>query len=228
MLTLYTAIGHLKLKKNENGNLVPMIVNGTQEYGMSEHEMVLWSCLAFQILNFHELESAYAARLQKINATEGMPFSHYLNRLLLRGLIAKGEALTAVDALYRLLGELQIHLIDDRFPIRLFSCIQLLLEGKIKCRDLGKYLKKEKNNPIEETVLELAQTVPLTTAELVTCVDKGNQIRNKSDVLNMLYDDPETTYLTLAEDAQLQHTQYPVLQAIGNLYLNKQISFMKV
>lgn len=228
MLTLYTAIGHLKLKKNANGNPVPMIVNGPHEYGMCEHEMVLWSCLAFQILNFHELESAYDARLQKINAKEGMPLSHYINRLLLRGLIAKGEALTAVDALYRLLGELQIHLIDDRFQVRLFSCIQLFLEGKIRCQDFAKYLKKGKNNPIEETVLELARTVPLTTAELVICVDKGKRIRNKADVLNTLYEDTETTYLTLAEDAQLQHIQYPVLQAIGNLYLNKQISFMKV
>ncbi|MDO5338442.1 MAG: hypothetical protein Q4E89_13560 [Eubacteriales bacterium] len=30
---------------------------------------------------------------------------------------------------------------------------------------------------------------------------------------------------TLADQAQLCHTQYPVLQAVGNLYLNKQILF---
>ena len=39
------------------------------------------------------------------------------------------------------------------------------------------------------------------------------------------YTEPETTYQTLVDDVQIHHTQYPVLQAIANLYLNKQITF---
>ena len=53
MLTLYTAIGSLKIKRDEMGNPVPVVINNQQEYGLSEHELVLWSCLAFQILQIY-------------------------------------------------------------------------------------------------------------------------------------------------------------------------------
>ena len=135
MLTLYTAIGNLKIKRDEMGNPVPAVINNRQAYGLSEHELVLWSCLAFQILQIYELEKAYTKRLADSGRPEGLSFSHYLNRLLLRGLIVKGDGLTGVDALYRLLGKLHIQPVADRFPVRLFTCLQLYLEGKIKICD---------------------------------------------------------------------------------------------
>lgn len=57
MLTLYTAIGTLKFVKNTNGKSTPMVLNNHQEFGLCDHELILWSCLAFQILQIHELES---------------------------------------------------------------------------------------------------------------------------------------------------------------------------
>ena len=155
MLTLYTAIGRLKIKRDEKGNSVPAVINNRQEYSLSEHELVLWSCLAFQILQIYELEKAYTKRLADSGRLEELSFSHCLNRLLLQGLIVKGDGLTGVDALYRLLGKLHIQPVADRFPVRLFTCIHLYLEGKIKISDFGRYLKKEKCEPMEETVLEL-------------------------------------------------------------------------
>lgn len=229
MMSLYTAIGVLKFQKSSTGKSIPVIINNQQEYGLSEHELVLWSCLAFQILQIHELRTAYEHRLQNADTKEALPFSHYLNRLILRGLVAKGEGMTGVDALYRLLGNLHILPISNPFPVRLFTCIQLRLEGKIGNEDMRKYLKKTPNTPMEETVLKLAQAVPLTTAELVTCVEleSGNAPENPSEMLDNLYQNPDTTYQTLTDDAQIHHVQYPVLQAIGNLYLNKQISFQQ-
>ena len=56
MLTLYTAIGTLKIKRDAVGKPVPVVINNHQEYGLSEHELILWSCLAFQILQIYELE----------------------------------------------------------------------------------------------------------------------------------------------------------------------------
>lgn len=224
MLTLYTAIGSLNFR-NCNGKSVPMVINNRQEYGLSGHELILWSCLAFQILQIHELESFYQTRLKNSSLPEGMGFSHYLNRLILRGLVAKGCGISGVDALYGLLGDLHIRPVDDRFRIRLFTCIRLLTEGKIKYSDCWKYLKKEKNTPIENTVLQLAQAVSLTTAELVTCIDRGSIPAQDDEVMEKLYHGTDDSYETLAEEAQLCHTQYPILQAVGNLYLNKQISF---
>ena len=159
---------------------------------------------------------------------EALPFSHYLNRLVLRGIVATGEGVTGVDALYRLLGELSIVPVTNTFPVRLFTCIQLRLEGKIDGAAMKKYLKKEKYTPMEETILRLAGTVSITTAELVASVERGTEHLQSEQMLEELYHNPDTTYRTLAEDAQIQHMQYPVLQAIGNLYLNKQISFQKL
>lgn len=36
------------------------------------------------------------------------------------------------------------------------------------------------------------------------------------------------TFRTLAQDIQFTHAGYPVLEAISNLYLNKQIAFEKL
>lgn len=227
MLTLYTAIGNSKMKRDEGGNPIPAVINNRQEYELSGHELVLWSCLAFQILQIYELEKAYEARLADSGLAEGFSFSHYLNRLLLRGLIVKGDGLTGVDALYRLLGKLHIQPVSDRFSVRLFSCIHLCLEGKIKLSDFGRYLRKEKYEPMEETVLELVKATDLTTAELLACVEQGAKAKNPEEVWDLLYEDTDATYESLADEAQLLHIQYPVLQAIGNLYLNKQISFQQ-
>lgn len=225
MLTLYTAVGTLKFHKSPLGKQIPLILNNGQEYGLSEDELLLWSCLAFQVLQIHELQDAYTLRRLQTNRPEGLPFHHYLNRLSLRGLIVKGCGLTGVDALYRLLGGLTILPVEDTFSIRLFGCIQLYLKGTIDKKDFGRYLKKKKVTPMEATILKLAGKVPLTTAELVTSIDQKKDIHTESDIMDQLYPEPETTYQTLVDDVQLHHTQYPVLQAIGNLYLNKQISF---
>ena len=45
MLTLYTAIGSLKIKRDEMGNPVPAVINNGQEYGLSEHELILLSLI---------------------------------------------------------------------------------------------------------------------------------------------------------------------------------------
>lgn len=101
------------------------------------------------------------------------------------GLIVKGDGLTGVDALYRLLGKLHIQPVTDRFSVRLFTCIQLYLEGKIKIRDFGRYLKKEKCEPMEEIVLELTKATDLTTAELLACVEQGATAKNPKEVWNL-------------------------------------------
>lgn len=225
MLTLYTAIGTLKINKNSAGEPSPVVINNHQEYILSGQELILWSCLDFQILQIYELEKAYNARIKDPACSE--TYSYYLNRLLLRGLIIKGDGLTGVDALYRLLGTLHIQPSTDRFSVRLFSCIHLYLEGKIKLSDFGRCLKKEKCSAMESLVLELTKTTSLTTAELLSCVEHGTKANTPKEAWKILYEDTDATYKTLADEVQLHHIQYPVLQAVGNLYLNKQISFQQ-
>ena len=89
MLTLYTAVGSLQFV-NVNGKPVPHVINNQKEYGMSKEELLVWSCLAFQILTYPELERLFEKTVQTPASPSPMPLSHYLNRLLLRGLLVKG------------------------------------------------------------------------------------------------------------------------------------------
>lgn len=185
--------------------------------------------MLFRVLQIHELENAYTFRLENSDKKQALPFSHYLNRLLLRGLIVKGEGLTGVDALYRLFGELHIMPVVNTFPIRLFTYIQLRLEGKANSADIGKYLRKAKYTPMEKTILRLAQEVPITTAELVTCVELGKENQPSGQMLDELY--PESKKLLPDTGRGCTDPPYPVFRffrPIGNLYLNKQISFQRL
>lgn len=100
MLTLYTAVGILRFQDSIKEHKTPTVINNRQEYGLTEEEFFLWSSLAFQIRQIHELQSAFSERLKKHHRSENIPIEPYLNRLLLRGLVVKGDGLTGVDVVY--------------------------------------------------------------------------------------------------------------------------------
>lgn len=228
MLTLYTAVGYLKITYHTDGTPYPVIINNGREHSLSEHEMAIWSSLAFQILQIHELEARYVTYKESMKHPDAVTFAHSLNRLLLRELITTGTGLTGIDALYQLLGELYIHPVKDTPVIRLFSSIRLFLSGKPQLPDFNHTLKKEKHNALEKTILKLSDKVSLSTAELLSCMELGIADTAKlPKTLDNMYDNDSATCRTVAEEAQIHHLQLPVLQAIGNLYLQKQILFQK-
>lgn len=221
MLTLYTAVGTLKFQKTTGGKSIPLVINDGQEYGLSDDELLLWSCLAFQILTLHELQDAYTLRQIQKEGPKGLSFQHYLNRLSLRGLVVSGIGLTGVDALYRLLGSLTIIPLKDTFPIRLFGCVQLYLEGTIGAKEFGRYLKKKPSSPMEDTILKLADKVSLTTAELVTSMEQEKVIHNESDIMDEL--------CRLHHKLRLQHQppEFPVRTSYTEALLTKLPPFVR-
>ena len=50
----------------------------------------------------------------------------------------------------------------------------------------------------------------------------------EEDILEKLYTSPEDTCSTLTDTVQITHAQYPILQAVSNLYLNQKILFQKI
>ena len=227
MLTIYTAVGTLKFQKNVQGNPVPVIINNGREYGMTREELMVWSCLAFQILTYPELEKLYRHRYGTADDTSALPLSHYLNRLLLRGLLVKGDGISGADAIYRLLGTLTITQMEIPSSC-VFHGLKLLWKGDIDKDGFFRLLKRTTYTPMEQTILALSKKVPLSTAELLSCMDQDAKIDREADVMDTLYPSPDMTYETLADSVQLHHTQYPVLQAVSNLYLKQQILFQKM
>lgn len=160
--------------------------------------------------------------------TFGRDLSHYLNRLLLRGLLVKGDGISGADAIYWLLGTLTITPVGNSFFLRLSTGLRLLWKGDIEKDAFFRLLKRTSCTPMEQTILSMSRKVPLSTAELISCIDQGAKISLEADVMDTLYPSPDMTFETLADSVQLHHTQYPVLQAISNLYLKQQILFQKM
>ena len=73
MLTLYTAVGILRFQDSIKEHKTPTVINNRQEYGLTEEEFFLWSSLAFQIRQIHELQSAFSERLKKHHRSENIP-----------------------------------------------------------------------------------------------------------------------------------------------------------
>lgn len=226
MLTLYTTVGHLALRKGQNQKNYPEVHIHGQEYALVPEELVLWSSLAFQILTLDELKEAYQEGIALQGITSSGTFEYFLRRLLIRELIVKGSGLTGVDALYRLLGGLYIKPTQNSVFLRLFTCIRLYTKGDLSLSQFQQRLKKPENTKLEKLVLELSHTLPLSVAELLSYVELNSSLPPQK-ALQELYETTEETCDTLAEKVQLHKTQLPIMQAIGNLYLQKQILFSK-
>lgn len=227
MVTLYTAVGSLKFN-NINGKPVPYIINNHIEYGMSKEELIVWRCLAFQILTHPELEQFCQKQLEASGESLSLPLAHFLNRLLLRGLLVKGDGVSGVDALYRLLGTLTITPIKSNLLSRLTGILILSVRGQFRLRDIPHFLRNPVFTPTEHIILSLAEKAPISTAELLLCVEHSIPIKGEADIMENLYTCASDTCDTLADTVQITHTQYPILQAVSNLYLNQQILFQKI
>lgn len=75
MLTLYTAVGILRFQDSIKEHKTPTVINNQQEYGLTEEEFFLWSSLAFQIRQIHELQSAFSERLKNITVRKISPLN---------------------------------------------------------------------------------------------------------------------------------------------------------
>ena len=125
-------------------------------------------------------------------------------------------------------GNADHHAVEDRFLPRLASVFLLYTKGQVRLKDIPRLLRKTKCTPTEREVLALAGKAPLSTAELLLSMERGILIRKEEDILEKLYTSPEDTCSTLTDTVQITHAQYPILQAVSNLYLNQKILFQKI
>lgn len=129
--TLYTALGHFRCRNDGGGRRYPVVLMDHREFGMDPQEMTLWTALCWRLTDRQRAEDFYE---QLSNGMELFPrrsFSDCLDRLVTRGLVAKGSGTTDFDALYDLLGGLYVVPISSSF-------------GNVKKCAVGKHPKSEK------------------------------------------------------------------------------------
>lgn len=164
--TLYTALGHFRCRNDGGGRRYPVILMDHREFGMDPQEMTLWTALCWRLTDRQRAEDFYE---QLSNGMELFPrrsFSDCLDRLVTRGLVAKGSGTTDFDALYDLLGGLYVVPISSSFPLKVVTFLKLLCSGTAPGSASALFRRDRRTEP-ERHIMALSRCAPLSTAELV-------------------------------------------------------------
>lgn len=222
MMTLYTAIGTYHLTKKG----IPLVTTGGQECALDAHELLLWSSLAFRILTYQELRAEFYEKEKELHILGELDFDHYLNRLIMRRLVASGKDCTGVDALYDLLGHLYVQPAPDSILVKTASFFKLFIGRRLPLRKALLVFHTEKLNSAEKQVMALLRHEMLSTAELIQCTENGKtRLKDSNDLMDCLYREGDCDCESIVTDCRVSETRFPVLTAIANLYFKQRITF---
>ena len=229
MKMLYTAVGIFKLKNQGKNNVYPTVILSGNECRLDVQEMMIWSALNWRITDDKQLHTYYSEQEKKSGVVFSRSYTDTLNRLIVRGLVASGCGENSEDALYNLISNLYIIPLYQSPVIRIISFIRMLFIFKLPYEKAKVLFERDKKNKNERRIMKLAFSAPMSTAEIVKCIDKNiDFILNEDDVMEFLYDDKFTTSENIAESVRGLSSVRTVLTAISNLYLRRQILFERM
>ncbi len=80
--------------------------------------------------------------------------------------------------------------------------------------------------PNERNVLRLSESVGITAAEIIQCMEKNiKNIDDEGEIMDKLYADKDVTEDNIISASRFSHLKTEILQAVSNLYLKKKIVF---
>lgn len=211
--TYYTAVGQYHCKADGCGRMEPVVLCSQKEHRVDLQEMILWSALHQRLLDLRQAEQQYRKLSDGLLAKPPRTFDACLDRLCLRGIVAKGRGETGLDALYDLLSVLYVTPVKQSAHRRLATCLRLKLSSK------------DRHSSMEHQIMCLSRQARLSTAELIKCVENGvKDLRTPQKVMDALYRDRATTrgnMMSLMRDAK---SMQAVVITVSNLYLRQQIT----
>lgn len=226
MMKLYTAVGRFQKKGCAGGMSYPVIFSGQQEYRVDLQEMMLWTILNYRILEAHEIGELYHSKTLEVGYDTHRSWENCLNRLHQRGLVVSGTGETGEDALYNLLSCLYVVPISNSTLLRLATFLKLTLVNGKSFSAAKRVFEHHPMTACEKQVYELSRQALLSTAEIIKCVDKkADNLTTNERILDVLYDDNETTSDNIASLVRCLDSRQPVILAVANLYLAHQIIF---
>lgn len=226
MMKLYTAVGRFQKKGYAGGISCPVIFAGQKEYGVDLQEMILWTILSCRILEAHEIGELYRSKTLEVGYDTHRSWEDCLNRLHQRGLVVSGTGETGEDALYNLLSCLYVIPISNSTLLRLATFLKLTLINGKSVSVAKRVLERQPMTACEKQVYDLSRQALLSTAEIIKCVaKKAADLTTNEKILDILYDDEETTSDNIASLARCLDSRQPVILAVANLYLAQQIIF---
>lgn len=229
MKMLYTAVGIFKLKNQGKNNVYPTVILSGKERRLDVQEMMIWSALNWRITDEKQLHTYYSEQEKKSGVVFSRSYTDTLNRLIVRGLVACGRGENGEEALYDLISGLYIIPLYQSPVIRIISFLRMVFIFKLPYEKAKVLFERDKKNKNERRIMKLAFSAPMSTAEIVKCIDKNiDFILNEDDVVEFLYDDKFTTSENIAENVRRLSSVRTVLTAVSNLYLRRQILFERM
>lgn len=222
--TFYTAVGHFRRKTDASGRTYPVILVNQEEHMVDMQEMAVWSVLNWRFLCLEQIELKYSQLAGDLPPAR-RTLETCLNRLEMRGLIARGVGDTDFEALYDLLGGLYVVPLSESMPLRLATFGKLLLDGVpfAKARQL---FQEDRPSQQEAQVMALSRQALLSTAELLKCAEAGaTDVSTDERLMEVLIDNDYTSSDSLPFEMLDAEQRTPITMAVANLYLRKQIIF---
>jgi len=229
MITLYTAVGRFEQRSDGHGNKYPVIIINQQEYQVTIPEMLCWTCLSWHIADMYQIRLLYEYKTKVIDDFIYGFNAAYVERLEQRGLIVSGKGGTANEARYNLLKSLFVIPVTSSFFMKTTAFLKFVLKDHAPLHKAKAVFRKERLCPGEKRILDLAKQTMLTVSELIMCVEIDVfDLPSEDSVMDALYDDEDTTNVTIAEDAAWCKQQRAVLNIVSTLYLRRLIIFGRI
>lgn len=223
MITLYTAVGRYELRKNENGEKQPIVTVDQKEMALSREELLLWSCLMWEILTKEEAKTYFLKKAVRMDVSQER-FDAVLQRLEVRQLVVSAQAEKGDIALYRLLAKLYVIPLESSFMVKVQAFFRFIFFEKLPLTVAKNVFQKENYTEMERRVLHLARKARLSCAEILACIandEIDTSIGNQSELQKEKARDNLCFFLWFCDGHR------KALEAISTLYLNKDIIFDK-
>lgn len=222
MITFYAAIGCYRVKTKDGKKSVYIQKLG-KYHPISIPEFAIWSCLLWEVMTYDELKKAYTDVMCH-QLSPAPYFDQMLNMLVKRRLVISGVGYTGVDALYRMLADAFVVPYRIAPPRKAWCILRLLVKGKLPIADVLTAAKARKLTGTEHKVLSLIEQTPLSTAELIRCFDRNiTDVSTAEKVIAGIYTDNTSTQKHIANEEFHSSNTNPVLEAVSNLYLGRQV-----
>lgn len=223
MITLYTSVGRYELRKNENGEKQPIVKVDQKEMVLSREELLLWSCLMWEILTKEEAKTYFLKKAVRMDVSQER-FDAVLQRLEVRQLVVSAQAEKGDIALYRLLANLYVIPLESSFMVKVQAFFRFIFFEKLPLTVAKNVFQKENYTEMERRVLHLARKARLSCAEILACIandEIDTSIGNQSELQKEKARDNLGFFLWFCDGHR------KALEAISTLYLNKDIIFDK-
>lgn len=227
MVKLYTAVGRYEVKTDENGLKRPTVTVNMKEAELQVEEMLLWSCLMWNIATSAEAYNLFKKKAEK-NGIDPERFHTVLERLQVRHLVVSAEAERGDEALYKLLSNLYVIPMTSSFSVKVRAFCKLVFKEHVPVSVAKIVFQKDDFTEMEKKVLHLAKQTHLSCAEILKCIEENvTDLSTSEKVLTALYDDDYSTCDNLGWFMRFYDDHKSILEAISTLYLKRNVIFDK-